>query len=157
MISTNFYYFCPINIYNCFMNNRPLILVSNDDGYQAKGINSLLQVLKEFGDVVAVAPHTGRSGKGCAITSETPIKTTLARDILMYRNTLRLHKDCMPCYSATHPRSHCRRYQPWRQFCCQCPLFGYYGCCYGRLYEGNPFGGVLVVFARCRCRLCANL
>lgn len=55
-------------------NERPLILVSNDDGYLAKGINSLIGVLKEFGDVVAVAPHTGRSGKGCAITSEVPIK-----------------------------------------------------------------------------------
>lgn len=58
------------------MNERPLILVSNDDGYQAKGINSLLGVLKEFGDVIAVAPHTGRSGKGCAITSEVPVKLT---------------------------------------------------------------------------------
>lgn len=55
-------------------NERPLILVSNDDGYQAKGINELIRVLMEFGDVVAVAPHTGRSGKGCAITSEVPIK-----------------------------------------------------------------------------------
>ncbi|MBQ8336343.1 MAG: 5'/3'-nucleotidase SurE [Bacteroidaceae bacterium] len=58
------------------MNERPLILVSNDDGYRAKGINSLLGVLKEFGDVIAVAPHTGRSGKGCAITSEVPVKLT---------------------------------------------------------------------------------
>lgn len=56
------------------MEERPLILVSNDDGYKAKGINSLVGVLKEFGDVIVVAPHTGRSGKGCAITSETPIK-----------------------------------------------------------------------------------
>lgn len=56
------------------MNKKPLILVSNDDGYQAKGINCLVSVLKEFGDVIVVAPHTGRSGKGCAITSETPIK-----------------------------------------------------------------------------------
>lgn len=56
------------------MEERPLILVSNDDGYKAKGINSLVGVLKEFGDVIVVAPHTGRSGKGCAITSENPIK-----------------------------------------------------------------------------------
>ncbi len=56
------------------MKERPLILVSNDDGYKAKGINVLVEVLKEFGDVVVVAPHTGRSGKGCSITSETPIK-----------------------------------------------------------------------------------
>lgn len=55
-------------------NIKPLILVSNDDGYMAKGINILMRVLVEFGDVVVVAPHTGRSGKGCAITSEVPIK-----------------------------------------------------------------------------------
>lgn len=55
-------------------NSRPLILVSNDDGYMAKGINVLVRVLMEFGDVVVVAPHTGRSGKGCAITSEVPVK-----------------------------------------------------------------------------------
>lgn len=57
-------------------NVRPLILVSNDDGYQAKGINCLISVLRELGDVVVVAPHTGRSGKGCAITSEVPVKLT---------------------------------------------------------------------------------
>ncbi len=56
---------------------KPLILVSNDDGYQAKGINELVKVLMEFGDVVVVAPHTGRSGKGCAITSEIPVKRWL--------------------------------------------------------------------------------
>lgn len=59
------------------MNEKPLILVSNDDGYLAKGINSLVTVLKEFGEVIVVAPHTGRSGKGCAITSEIPIKVEL--------------------------------------------------------------------------------
>lgn len=57
-----------------FTMKRPLILVSNDDGYKAKGINCLVRVLMEFGDVVVVAPHTGRSGKGCAITSEVPVK-----------------------------------------------------------------------------------
>lgn len=55
-------------------NERPLILLSNDDGYQAKGIRTLMRVLMEFGDVVVVAPHTGRSGKGCAITSEIPLR-----------------------------------------------------------------------------------
>lgn len=58
------------------MEQRPLILVSNDDGYKAQGINALIEILAEFGDVIAVAPHTGRSGKGCAITSETPLKVT---------------------------------------------------------------------------------
>lgn len=53
---------------------RPLVLISNDDGYQAKGIRALIDTLSEFCDVVAVAPHTGRSGKGCSITSEIPIR-----------------------------------------------------------------------------------
>lgn len=61
-------------IQNTMNNDRPLILVSNDDGYMAKGINTLMRLLTAFGDVVVVAPHTGRSGKGCAITSEVPVK-----------------------------------------------------------------------------------
>lgn len=72
---TNFTIFASTNGYKTYMMiDRPLILVSNDDGYKAKGVNSLAKVLMEFGDVVVVAPHTGRSGKGCAITSEVPVK-----------------------------------------------------------------------------------
>ena len=55
------------------MDKKTRILVSNDDGYLAKGINSLVEVLREFGDVDVFAPHKGRSGQGCAITSEQPI------------------------------------------------------------------------------------
>ena len=62
------------------MKKRPLILVSNDDGYQAKGINCLVEVLREFGDVDVCAPHKGRSGQGCAITSEVPVKLTPLTD-----------------------------------------------------------------------------
>ncbi len=72
---TNFTIFASTNGYKTYMMiDRPLILVSNDDGYKAKGVNCLAKVLMEFGDVVVVAPHTGRSGKGCAITSEVPVK-----------------------------------------------------------------------------------
>ena len=62
------------------MNKKARILVSNDDGYLAKGLNSLVDVLSEFGDVVVFAPHKGRSGKGCAITSEVPVKVTPIAD-----------------------------------------------------------------------------
>ena len=41
---------------------RPLILVSNDDGYSAKGINCLVKVLAEFGDVVAVGVFSLNGG-----------------------------------------------------------------------------------------------
>ena len=49
-------------------NNRPLILVTNDDGVDAKGISVLSNAIKEFGDVVVVAPDSARSGQSSAIT-----------------------------------------------------------------------------------------
>lgn len=47
---------------------RPLILVSNDDGYESKGISELVKVAREFGEVWVVAPSTHQSGKASAIT-----------------------------------------------------------------------------------------
>ena len=38
------------------------ILVSNDDGYQAAGIKSLIIELKKISDVIVVAPDRNRSG-----------------------------------------------------------------------------------------------
>ena len=37
---------------------RPMILVTNDDGISAKGIRSLFEAVKEFGDVVVIAPDS---------------------------------------------------------------------------------------------------
>ncbi len=53
---------------------RPLILVTNDDGILAKGIKSLVKVAKKFGDVVVVAPNKPQSGQGHAITIVDPIR-----------------------------------------------------------------------------------
>lgn len=47
---------------------RPLILVTNDDGIQAKGIRSLIEAVSPYGDVVVVAPDKPQSGMGHAIT-----------------------------------------------------------------------------------------
>jgi 5'-nucleotidase len=47
---------------------RPLILVSNDDGITSKGIYTLVNVMKELGDVIVVAPDSPQSGMGHAIT-----------------------------------------------------------------------------------------
>jgi len=48
--------------------NRPLILVSNDDGITSQGILNLINVMKEIGDVLVVAPDSPQSGMGHAIT-----------------------------------------------------------------------------------------
>lgn len=50
------------------MADKPLILVTNDDDITAKGIRSLVEVAKEFGDVLVVAPDRPQSGMGHAIT-----------------------------------------------------------------------------------------
>lgn len=50
------------------MKNKPLILVSNDDGITSKGIRVLVNVMKQLGDVVVVAPDSPQSGMGHAIT-----------------------------------------------------------------------------------------
>lgn len=47
---------------------RKLILVTNDDGVNAKGLAHLVDCAKEYGDVVAVAPATPQSGMSSAIT-----------------------------------------------------------------------------------------
>jgi 5'-nucleotidase len=48
--------------------NKPLILVSNDDGITSKGIRTLVNVMKTIGEVVVVAPDSPQSGMGHAIT-----------------------------------------------------------------------------------------
>jgi len=53
---------------------RKKILVSNDDGIHAKGLAELITIAKEFGDVLVVAPHTGRSGMSKAITVDSPLR-----------------------------------------------------------------------------------
>lgn len=44
------------------------ILITNDDGYKAKGINLLAQMMRRFGDVTVVAPKESQSGKSAALT-----------------------------------------------------------------------------------------
>lgn len=51
---------------------RPLILISNDDGYHAKGINSLINMLRGMGDILVCAPESARSGFSRAF-STTPL------------------------------------------------------------------------------------
>ena len=39
---------------------KPTILISNDDGYQAKGIQSLINMISDLADIVVCAPDSGR-------------------------------------------------------------------------------------------------
>lgn len=56
---------------------RPLILISNDDGYAAKGINDLIDMVHDLGDVIVVAPEGPRSGASLSITCHDPVRIKL--------------------------------------------------------------------------------
>lgn len=53
---------------------RPLILITNDDGVEAKGLGTLEAVAAEFGDVVVMAPMLNASGKGLSLTTDRPLR-----------------------------------------------------------------------------------
>lgn len=55
-------------------NNKPLILVTNDDGITAKGIETLVNAVSSLGEVVVVAPDSPQSGMGHAITLSEPLR-----------------------------------------------------------------------------------
>ena len=56
------------------MNNRNLlILATNDDGLEAKGLKSLINVIRPLGRVVVVSPMEAKSGMSHAITVNSPL------------------------------------------------------------------------------------
>ncbi len=69
---------------------KPLILVTNDDGVTAPGINAMVEVACKYGEVIVVAPDKPQSAMGHAIT---------------INSTLRIHKistgKCSETYSTT--------------------------------------------------------
>jgi 5'-nucleotidase len=52
------------------------ILVSNDDGYLATGINVLTDALSEIADVVVVAPDRNRSAASSSLTLHDPLRVS---------------------------------------------------------------------------------
>jgi len=59
--------------------NKPLILVTNDDGLEAKGLKELVEVVKPLGRIVVVAPSDAQSGMSHAITVKVPLRITKIR------------------------------------------------------------------------------
>jgi 5'-nucleotidase len=56
------------------MQNKPLILITNDDGYRAPGISHLMTAAQKYGEVIVVAPMEGQSGMSHAVTMNSPIR-----------------------------------------------------------------------------------
>jgi 5'-nucleotidase len=59
------------------MNDKPLILITNDDGVKAPGIRALINYIRPFGKVVVVAPDRPQSGTAHAVTIAHPLRLDL--------------------------------------------------------------------------------
>ena len=59
---------------------KPTILISNDDGYQAKGINDLIAMLSDLADIFVCAPDSARSGYSCAFTANDHLRLRLRHE-----------------------------------------------------------------------------
>lgn len=53
---------------------RPLILLTNDDGVDAPGLKYLIESVRNLGDIMVFAPTSAQSGKSSAITVEEPLR-----------------------------------------------------------------------------------
>lgn len=53
---------------------KPVILITNDDGITAPGIRNLVEAVKDLGKIYVVAPNKPQSGMGHAITIGEPLR-----------------------------------------------------------------------------------
>jgi 5'-nucleotidase len=64
------------------------ILISNDDGYRARGIIALREGLAGLGDLTVVAPDRNRSGASNSLTLEVPLRVGKAEpDVYFVQGT----------------------------------------------------------------------
>jgi 5'-nucleotidase len=70
---------------------KPLILITNDDGVSAPGLRALIAVMAEIGDIIVVAPDKPQSGMGHAITTNSTL----------YLNKISKESDAIKEYSCS--------------------------------------------------------
>ena len=56
------------------------ILISNDDGYQAKGIKQLAESLNEIAEIIIVAPNENKSAASSSLTIGKPLEPIQIKD-----------------------------------------------------------------------------
>ena len=60
------------------------ILISNDDGYNAAGLEALVKELSKVAELVVVAPDRNRSGSSSSLTLNQAVKVTKVNDSFYY-------------------------------------------------------------------------
>lgn len=59
---------------------RPVILITNDDGYEAGGIRSLVESVRSLARIIVCAPDSPRSGFSASFTCTRPVSLKLIND-----------------------------------------------------------------------------
>ncbi len=74
------------------MSNRPLILITNDDGIDSPGLHAAAAAVADLGDLLIMAPNSQRTGAGRGFP---PV-----RDKAIYTTTIPLGQGTHPAYTA---------------------------------------------------------
>ena len=59
---------------------KPLILIANDDGAYSKGLATVINMLRPYGDLFVCVPEQGQSGQSQAITFTRPLQVKKIKD-----------------------------------------------------------------------------
>ena len=62
------------------------ILISNDDGYRAEGLQHLVSSLRSLAEITVVAPERNRSGASNSLTLDVPLRVTRYDERAYYIN-----------------------------------------------------------------------
>ncbi len=77
--------------------DKPTILVTNDDGIHAKGIKSLVEAIKDYGNIIVISAHQSFSAMSHAITVKDPLylRSSGKVDDIQYYETNGTPADCV--------------------------------------------------------------
>lgn len=64
------------HIYSIFIMSKRKILITNDDGVKSRGIGALTEMMRQYGEIVVVAPFEAQSGMSAALTIGKPLRLT---------------------------------------------------------------------------------
>ena len=70
------------------MQNKPLILITNDDSIHAKGLRKLIKLMRKYGDVAVISSEQVMSGMSHAVTIKTPLMPRLIHEETGFREFL---------------------------------------------------------------------
>ncbi len=70
------------------MENKPLILITNDDGINAPGLRKLISIVKHLGDIIVIASEHSMSGMAHAVTIQNPLRVKCITNEPNYREYL---------------------------------------------------------------------